>query len=161
MKLLMTACIEAPKEDVWNILSDVSNVDLWVEPIVSASCEGDIERGVGAVRICKLKGNMIVKERWISWDEGYSFSYQADETFLFKSAKNRWTVKPENGKTLVTTESEVVLKGGIFGKILEPLMYILSRKMGAESLAALKYFVENGTPYEGRFSKLPRVPVVC
>jgi len=123
----MTACIETPKEYVWKILPDVSNVDLWVYPILSANCEGEIERGVETVRICKLKGNIIVKERWISWDEGDSFSYQADETSFFKSAKNKWSVKSENGKILVTTESEIVLKGGIFGKIFEPLMYVFQK----------------------------------
>jgi len=161
MKLKMSACIDAPKEDVWRILSDVSNVNLWVDPILSANCETDIERGVGTVRVCKLKGNMTVRERWTAWNEGHSFSYQTDEIYFFKSAKNKWSVISENGKTLVTTESEVVLKGGLIGKIFEPLMYLVSKKMGADSLAALKYLVENGSPYKGSFSKLPRVPSVC
>jgi carbon monoxide dehydrogenase subunit G len=161
MKLKMSACIDASKEDVWKVLSDIPNVNLWVEPILSARCESEIERGIGTVRVCELKGNMIVKERWTAWDEGVSFTYQADEVAFFKSAKNKWSIKTENNKTLVLTESEVVLKGGIFGKILEPLMYIVSKKMGSDSLAALKHLVETGTPFEGRYSKLPRVSVVC
>ena len=160
MKLRMSACINATKDKVWNTLSDISNVDLWVGPILTAHCENDV-RGVGAVRVCNLKGNMTVKERWTAWSESDSFSYQADETAYFKSAKNTWSVISENGKTLVITESEVVLRGGVIGKICEPLMYIISKKMGADSLAALKYLVENGTPYKGSFSKLPRVSNVC
>ena len=157
----MSACIEAPTEKVWKVLSDVANVNLWVDPIISANCESEIQMGVGTVRVCNLKGNMTVREIWTDWDEGSSFTYQADETSYFKSAKNRWSVKQENGKTLVTTESEVVLKGGILGKIFEPLMNIMTKKMGADSLAALKYYVETGKPYDGSFSKLPRVPVAC
>ena len=70
-------------------------------------------------------------------------------------------MKAENGKTLLTTESEVVLKGGIFGKILEPLMLLISKKMSSDALSALKYLVENGKPYEGNHSSLPRVSSVC
>jgi len=134
---------------------------MWVDPILSARCESESEKGVGTVRVCELRGNMIVTERWTAWDEGISFTYQADEVAFFKSAINKWSIRTENNKTLVVTESEVVLKGGVFGKIFEPLMYFFSKKMGSDSLAALKYLVETGTPFEGSSSKLPRVSVVC
>jgi len=157
----MSACIEASTDQVWNVLSDISNVNLWVDPIISATCESDIKRGVGAIRVCELKGNMTIKEKWVKWDEGNSFTYQADETSFFKSATNKWTLKLDKGKTLITTESDVVLKGGVFGKILEPPMYLVSKKMGADSLAALKYLVETGKPFNKKFSKLPRVAISC
>jgi len=157
----MSACIDAKKGQVWKILSDISNVNLWVEPIISANCEGDIKRGIGTVRVCTLKGNVTIKEKWIEWDEGNSFTYHAEETSFFKSAINKWTVKPEKGKTLIITESMVVLKGGVFGKILDPLMYLASKKMGADSFAALKYLVETGKPFEKSFSKLPRASILC
>jgi len=60
MKLKLTACIDAPKEKIWKILSDISSIPLWVEPINSAYCEGDKEKGVGAIRVCHLKGNIVV-----------------------------------------------------------------------------------------------------
>ncbi len=161
MKLVMSACIEAQKDQVWNILADITNVHLWVDPIISASCEGGVKNGIGTIRTCHLKGNMVVKEKWVQWNEGDSFTYHAESMSIIKSAINKWTVKSSNGKTLVITESEVVLKGGIFGKILEPAMYLISKKMGADSLAALKYLVETGKPFEKKFSKLPRVPTAC
>ncbi|NOX91377.1 MAG: SRPBCC family protein [Gammaproteobacteria bacterium] len=161
MKMKMSACIEAPKEKVWQILSDVSNVDLWVDPIISAHCETDKKRGVGMIRVCQLKGNMTVREKWVKWDEGNSYTYQAFGAPLIKSARNTWSIESVNGKTLLVTESEVVLKAGIFGRLLEPLIYLVTKKMGADSLAAFKYLVEVGRPYEGKFSGLPRVPVVC
>ena len=157
----MSACINSSTEEVWKVLSDISNVNLWVDPIISAHCEGDSKRGIGAIRVCKLKGNMTIKEKWTEWDEGTSFTYLADETAIIKSAKNRWSLSSQEGKTLIVTESEVVLKGGILGRIFEPLMYLVSKKMGADSLAALKYLVENKVPYEGGFSKLPRVSALC
>jgi len=62
---------------------------------------------------------------------------------------------------LLTTESEVLLKGGILGKLLEPVMLILSKKMGSDSLSAFKYLVEQGKPYDGKHSSLPRVTSFC
>ncbi|VAW76000.1 hypothetical protein MNBD_GAMMA12-2667 [hydrothermal vent metagenome] len=161
MKLKMTACIEAPKEKVWNVLSDIENVHLWIDPIISAHCEYNNQSKVGTIRTCNLKGNMRVQEKWIEWNEGDSFTYQAFGAPLIKSAKNTWSVKSVNGNTLLTTESVIELKGGILGKLLNPLMLFVSKKMGGDSLAAIKYLIETGHPYEKKFSKLPRVPISC
>ena len=161
MKLKATACIEAPKEKVWQVLSDVANIDLWVDPVLQAYCKNSQTRGAGTIRICNLKGNIKVEENFIAWDEGKSFTYEAIGAPLIKSAKNTWSVEPVNGKTLVTSESEVELKGGIFAKLLEPLLILWSRRVGGDALAALKYFVENGHPYQGKLSKLPRASAIC
>jgi len=61
MKLKGTACIDAPKEKVWAVLSDVSNVHLWIDPILSANCIGSQTRGIGTVRACNIKGNILPK----------------------------------------------------------------------------------------------------
>ncbi|MEP2426106.1 MAG: hypothetical protein ABJH99_08825, partial [Tateyamaria sp.] len=42
----------------------------------------------------------------------------------------------------MTTQADVVLKGGRLGRLLEPLLRLASRKMGSQSLAAFKYLVE-------------------
>ncbi len=161
MKLKMTACINAPKEDVWRVLADVENVHLWIDPIISASCENDETVGVGTVRTCKLKGNIAIREEWIEWMEGQSYKYKAVGAPLVKSAENTWSIKSEKGKTLLTTESTVELKGGILGKCLDPLMRIMSKRMGSDSLAAIKYLVENGQASKMKHSKLPRAAISC
>lgn len=161
MNLKMTACIEAPIEKVWSVLADISNVPLWIDPIISATCENGKTSGVGAVRTCRLKGNLFIQEEWIDWNEGDSYTYKAFGAPMVKSAENKWSVQSENGKTLLTTESAVELKGGILGKLLEPLMLLISKRMGANSLAAIKYLIENGRAYQKQHSKLPRVPISC
>lgn len=161
IKLLLTACINEPKDKVWRVLSEIEHVDLWVEPIISASCKSELSKGIGTIRVCNLKGNITIREEWIEWQEGRSFTYLGYNIPMIKSAKNTWSVKSVNGKTLVTTYSEVELKGGVSGKLLEPLMKIISKRMGADSLAALKYLLETGRSYEGNFSSLPRVPIMC
>jgi hypothetical protein len=64
-------------------------------------------------------------------------------------------------RSLLTTEAELELKGGILGRLVEPAMALVFDRMGSNSLAAFKYLVENGHPYQGRHSKLPRAPAVC
>lgn len=161
MKLKMSVCIEASKEKVWETLSDVTNINLWVDPILSSQYESNKTRGVGTVRVCNLKGNIAVKEEFIAWQEGESYTYQAYGAPLIKSAKNRWSIESVDGKTLLTSESEVEIKGGVFGKLLEPLMYLMSKRMGTNSLAAIKYLIETERPFEGKMATLPKVPMVC
>jgi len=134
---------------------------MWIDPIRKSFCSGDINRGVGAKRTCVLKGNITIYEKWIDWQEGQSFTYEGFDIPLTKYAKNTWSVKREGDKTLLTSQAEIELKGGIFGKLLEPVMIYFSKKMAADSLASFKYLVEKGCPFEGKLSSLARVPVSC
>lgn len=102
-----------------------------------------------------------MKEEFVEWDEGTSFTYHGRDVPMVKFAENKWTVDSVNGKTLLITESEMVMKSGILGKLLIPLVYVWSRKTGANSLAAFKYLVENGRAYKGKHSKLPKVLSTC
>lgn len=161
LKMKASACINASVESTWNTLADVENIYLWSEPVVSSECRGTQKTGIGTERICRIGKNVVITERWVSWKEGQSYTYEGYNLPLVKSAKNTWSVKPENGKTLLTTESEVILKGGMFGKLLEPLMLFVSNRMSSNSLSAFKYLVENGKPYEDKHSSLPRVTGFC
>lgn len=161
MKVKATICIDAPKERVWKVLADVAAIHLWVASIESAHCEGEQKRGVGTVRICHLKGGNTIKERWTAWEEGHSFTYQAADIALLKSATNQWSVEDINGKTLLTSEATVQLKGGVLGRLLEPLVAIWSKRLGAESLASLKYWVETGHPFTGKRTDLPALSTTC
>lgn len=161
MKVKATICINAPKEEVWQVLSDVAAIHLWVAAIESAHCEGEQKRGVGTVRVCRLKGGNTIKERWIAWEEGHSFTYQAAKIALLKSAMNQWSVEAVDGKTLLTSEATVQLRGGVFSRLLEPLVYVWSKRLGAESLASLKYLVETGRPFTGKLSDLPAFSTTC
>jgi len=161
LKMKASACINASVESTWNTLADVENIYLWSELVVSSECSGSQKSGVGTARTCHIGKSVVITERWIFWQEGESYTYEGFNLPLVKSAKNTWSVKADNGKTLLTTESEVVLKGGIFGKLLEPLMLLVSKKMGSNALSAFKYLVENGKPFEGKHSSLPRVSSFC
>ena len=64
-------------------------------------------------------------------------------------------------QTLVTSTAEVELKGGLIGRLLEPLFAAIARRMGTRSMAGLKYLVENGHAYAGNPRRLLPVPSTC
>jgi hypothetical protein len=161
IKMSGSVCIDAPAAAVWDRLARIEDIKLWAEPVRRVTCEG-ASRGVGAQRRCELTGNVVIEERWTAWEEGHSFRYEGSGIPLVKRAANTWSVMPHNAEqTLLTTEAELELKGGWLGRLLEPLMAFAMRRMAPNSLAAFKYLVENGRPYEGPHSALPRAAVSC
>jgi hypothetical protein len=110
----------------------------------------------------ELAGNITIQERWVAWDEGRSFAYEGTGLPLVKRARSIWSVHPKNKRQLLlTTDAEVELKGGYFGRLLEPVMAAVFRRMAPSSLAEFKYLVENGHPYQGRHSNPPAAAATC
>jgi hypothetical protein len=162
IRLSGSVCIDAPADAVWARLAALEDIQLWSEPVLHASCDGQRSRGVGAERTCELAGHVTITERWVRWDEGRSFAYEGFGLPLVKRATNVWSVHPEGEhQSRLTSEAALELKGGFVGRLLEPIMVAMSRRLGSESLAAFKYLVEQGRPYAGRHSELPRAPVTC
>lgn len=160
LHLRNSVCIEAPADRVWRYLSKVESIDHWVPAIRHARCDTDQTRGVGTVRICELK-KFHVREEFLEWEEGRSFKYRGTGAPMMAWATNRWTVEPMGEKTLVTSEAELVVKGGFFGRLLEPLVYVAVRLGLPNSLAPLKYYVETGEPFKGNPRHLPSADAVC
>jgi hypothetical protein len=161
IRLEDSVCIDAPAPVVWEALARIEDIRLWSEVVRDSRCEGPIRRGVGAERTCDLAGGVTISERWLAWDEGRSFTYEGLGVPLIASARNTWTVHPEGGRTLLTTQAEVVVKGGRAARLLEPLLRVQFRRMGPRTLAAFKYLVEHGEPPRTRHAKLPPIPVAC
>jgi hypothetical protein len=161
IKLSASVCIEAPAEIVWARLARLEDIQLRAELIVQARCEGALSQGVGAERTCELAGRRFIKEHWVAWDEGHSFTYEGVGIPLMKRATNRWSVLPQGDQTLLTSEAALELKGGAFGRLFEPLIGPLLRRMAPTTLAAFKYLVEHGHPYAGKASTLPKAAAIC
>lgn len=160
IKMTATVCIDAPVAKVWAVLSELEAVPRWVPAIKHAHCPAQ-RRGVGASRVCELKQATIV-ETIVEWEEGRSFGYRAEDAPMMKSATNLWAVEAHGAaQTLVTSTAEVELKGGVFGRLLEPLAGLVFKRLGANSLASLKYLVENGHPYGEPAKDLPLAAAAC
>ncbi len=159
MKLTRSVCIDAPAPEVWAVLSNLEAIPVWVPAILVAHCPGQ-RRGVGALRVCTLK-QATVRETIVEWDEGKSFTYRGEGAPMMKTATNRWSIVAHGAQTLVTSSSEVVLSGGVFGRLLEPLARAMAGRLGDRSLASLKYLVEHGVPFPGRQAELTLAPAGC
>ena len=153
-------CIDAPPERVWQALSQLEDVQVWVDVVSSAEC-GEVTQGVGAKRTCDLKGNITIEETWLAWDEGRSFTYEATGMPMIRQATNTWTVHPEGNKTLLTSEAKLEVKGGVFGRLLEPFIRIQLNRIGPDSLANFKYLVEYGEPPPSGNSEYLPAPATC
>jgi hypothetical protein len=161
IKLQATVCIEASPEKVWAALARLEDIRLWSREVLHASCPEGKSQGIGAERTCKLKGNITLIETWTAWEEGKSFTYEGLGLPLIKKATNTWSIREDNGKILLTSNATVEVKGGIFGKLLEPLMAPMMRRISPKAFASFKYLVENGKAFEGNYSSLPKIPVAC
>ena len=161
MKMTSSICINAPITKVWDMLSDVENIPLWSSAVTSAKASF-VKGGVGTTRTCVLKNKTTIFEEWIDWRENESYTYQGFNLPLVKSVQNKWSVEALGQQmTLLTTTAEVEMKGGLFGRCLEPLVHIVSAKMGRQALAAFKYLVEENIPFEGNHASLPRPSIIC
>lgn len=160
LRLKSSVCIEAPASRVWDYLSRIENINDWVPPILRVRIESAQKRGAGVVRACELK-KFTVREEFIEWEEGRSFKYRSVGTPMIEWATNRWTVEPAGSETLVTSEAEIVVKGGFPGRLLEPLVYLAMRVGLPNPLAPLKYYVETGRPFVGDPRSLPTPAAVC
>ena len=157
----VSVCVDAPISTVWAALSDLESIHVWSESIQKSYCVSEHTRGVDTIRICELGGNLTIRETVTEWEEGTSFTYIGEGIPLIRSARNRWSVEEIGTQTLVTSSSEVEIKGGVFGRLVEPLMLLMIKRIGRNSLAAFKYLAENGKPYEGNAKKLGPVPAGC
>ncbi len=161
IKLFASVCIEAPAPTVWASLARLEDIQLWSEAVLHAQCEGALVQGVGAERTCELVGNLTIKEHWVAWEEGRSFTYEGFGLPLMKRATNHWSVVPHGEKALLTSEAVLEIRGGVLGRLLEPLLGPVLRRTAPQALAAFKYFVETRRPYAGKAAELPRAPVTC
>lgn len=161
LRLTTTACIDAPVERVWEALARLEDIALWSEPVLAARCAPGRARGVGAERVCDLRGGLTIVETWLAWDEGRSFAYEGSGIPLVARARNTWTVEPRGEQSLLRSEAEVTLRGGFIGRLLEPLVAWQSRRLGRRALAAFAHLVEHGEPPVIRHGRLAPVRAGC
>ncbi len=80
---------------------------------------------------------------------------------MMHHASNRWSVISQGARSLLISEAKLELKGGLFGRLVEPILGPLMQRMAPGALASFKYLVEQGSPYAGKVSELPRVSAQC
>jgi polyketide cyclase/dehydrase/lipid transport protein len=156
-----SACLDAPATEVWERLARLEDIQLWSESVVSARCDSERARGVGAERVCRLAGGITIRERWLEWEEGRGFLYEGVGIPFADRARNRWTVHPYGHQTVLVSQAEVWLKGGLLGRLVAPLISRQIDRVAGRTLAAFKYLVEHGEPPRAKHARLPLPAPAC
>lgn len=142
--------IDAPKETVWEVISNFGNVANLSPGIQKSYLTSDVTRGVGATRHCDLAlYGSTVDERIVEWAEGESFRidiYQSTRLPLIKTSGGSFHVADHEGGTLLTGSLHYTVKHGVFGSLMEKLA--LRKQLAKEwkiYLAGTKKHIETGT----------------
>jgi len=137
--------INASKEEVWNIISDIGAIQNFNPNVSKSFYTSEIKEGIGASRHCDLLPMGKVEERVVSWKDGEEFTIEIYESksmpFL---GEGKFILKEEGGKTNVTMSLTYRMKGGFLGALMAVFMKGRISKAMEDTLAGLKHHIETG-----------------
>ncbi|MCI0817515.1 MAG: SRPBCC family protein [Chloroflexi bacterium] len=138
--------IEAPKERVWEVLSDLGSIYKWNPGITHSYTTSEAATGENAMRQCDLPGGGFLRERAFNWSEGEGFTIEIYETSLpMKESFVDFRATAEGEATVVKLKMDYKLKFGPVGALLDAVFVGRQARNGmAELLGGLKEYVETG-----------------
>lgn len=128
-----TVRIEAPREQVWNVLADLGGISEWTALITESKADG--EAGKGAVRHCTFPDGSHVQERFVAWEEGALMGYEITGDVPSGGVATEWSLAEDAGATTVTYTA-TLSDGSEAPAPFKQLVDLL--------LASLKTYVETG-----------------
>lgn len=136
--------IDATVDSVWAVLADIGTIDRWNPGIVGSQLTTDRAAGVGAARRCDLGGRSYLKEEVVEWETGKRLTLRVVDTNLpIRAAEIRFTLRSDDGGTVVNVSPDYALKYGWFGKILDRAYVHGSYRKGMRALlSGLKHYIE-------------------
>lgn len=111
VKITNQVQINAPKSKVWEIVSDFGNVSRWGPLVTQSATLSQNNKGLGAERSCEVLQIGSITEKVIGWDEGNSITIDVKGVPGVYSLVNQSTFSGEGDQTVVTSETEVDIKG--------------------------------------------------
>ena len=138
--------IEAPKDRVWEVLSDLGSIYKWNPGIAHSFTTSDAARGDNAMRQCDLPDGGFLRERAFNWSEGEGFTIDIYETSLpLKESLVDFRATPDGEATVVNLKMDYKLKFGPIGVLMDAVFASRQARNGmADLLAGLKDYVETG-----------------
>lgn len=116
--------VKAPKEKVWQILTELETVAYYNPKVKAAVCISTSRTGIGASRECTMHDGSKVKERIIKLEtDPYAVSMELYESsWPVKDMNWRTVLESKGNKTLINQNLQYKVKFGAFGAILNTLM---------------------------------------
>jgi len=138
--------INAPKDKVWDIVSDFAAASVWNPALATSYYTSEAKEGLAVTRHCDFPDGGYVKERALEWNPGESFKLEIYEGSVpFDNATGSVSLVDDGDGTIVTFALEYDLKADVS---LDPQE--VERQNREELfplvLAALKHYVETGEP---------------
>lgn len=132
--------INAPKENVWQVLSDFTEVS-WAPGVKSSYGIGKEELGIGAGRHCTLVGFGEVDEYITHFNPGEGFVYDVTPLGPLHNAYSSWWIAEDVSKgSNLNIVISYDIRYGIFGKLMHAL--VMQRKL-RKSLSATSVAVKD------------------
>ena len=157
--------VEASAEDVWHIVAHrFDEIGVWATAIPASSANADTPRLEDAPmggRVCEttLAGVPDVFETFTYYDEAnMKYGYEATDglPFFVKTAENNWHVQPIGpNKTIIKTWA-VLTFNTFLGLLFGPFFKWQINRIGGQTMAELKYYIEQGVPHPRKVKAMGR-----
>lgn len=144
-ELTETIEIEAPLQDVWNLLADFGNAADWAPSMRESRLAGHLESGVGTRRTMRHSWGFRFEESVTEWSHGTGYSFDVLRApYPMKDVRESWVLEGDNDRSRVTTRVAYDMGLGWSGSLLDWLLvrFIVRREMRA-GLRGLKSCLEN------------------
>ncbi len=138
--------IDAPREKVWDILSDLGAVSVWNPVIANSYYTSEAKGGVGAGRHCDFPDGGYLGERVAEWEPGKALRLDIVEGSVpFDDFYGAYQLRSEGTGTAVTMTLGFEVKPGA------PVEPSEAERQNREELipavlAGLKHYAETGQP---------------
>jgi carbon monoxide dehydrogenase subunit G len=145
-KFTVSIFINRPQQDVFDFLSDPSNLSKWDADFESAAWTSSDAPGVGSTYRASGRRLGSEKDGWfeiVQWNRPDAYSYKVTERmFLFERAETAITLKPKDNGTEATCKYQFEIVGRL--KFAEGLVSKMGRKRIEGNLATAKRLLEVG-----------------
>lgn len=142
----LTRVVPFPAARVWEVLADFHGVDKF-HPFVSHVDGGAVACGVGAERVCHLRGLPSLKERVTEWEEGSGYRIDASSALdvLGGLSGGLWLSPLNERGTEVRFELGFRPRLGLIGRVVGPTwLRFVASGMGPHVLAGLEHHLHTG-----------------
>ena len=150
--------INAPKEQVWEVLSDIGSIYKWNPGVTHSYATSEGSGGEGATRHCDIQTPLkgYLEERAFDWNEGEGFKIDIyDTNFPLKRNVIQFALRADGGGTIIEVSPEYQLKFGALGAVMDRLVFNRQFRKGMKGLLeGLKYHVETGEEVGARVPTL-------
>ena len=147
--------INASREEVWSVLSDIGTIAQWNPGIKESYATSEQPDGPGATRFCDLGGKNYLNEEVVQWKYCEKLTLRIIESNMpFESADIHFTLEDEAGRTKVTAAPEYRIKYGLIGQLMDRYYVRNFYEKGMQNLLrGLKEYIEQPDANEDEMSQ--------